>query len=150
MNNIKVTQNNITRILDVFDQISKFCATEKDLSYGFNLSKPEILALESIYQKNELIMSQLAKNLDIGFSTATKIIDRLLDKNLVIRESDPGDRRIVKVVLTKKGNQFVILHRNHKKEIFEKILSILTLDEQENFITIMEKIAKTGESELKL
>ena len=150
MNNIEVTQNNITRILDVFDQISKFCATEKDLSYGFDLSKPEILALESIYQKKELIMSQLAKNLDIGFSTATKIIDRLLEKNLVIRESDPGDRRIVKVVLTKKGNEFVMLHRKHKKEIFEKILNILTPDEQENFIAIMEKIAKIGENELKL
>jgi DNA-binding MarR family transcriptional regulator len=149
VNNIEVTQNNITRILDVFDQISKFCATEKDLSYGFDLSKPEILALESIFQKNELIMSQLAKNLDIGFSTATKIIDRLLEKNLVIRESDPDDRRIVKVVLTKKGTEFVMLHREHKKEIFEKILNILTPDEQENFITIMEKIVMR-ENELNL
>lgn len=147
MERMEVTQNNIARILDVFDRISKICTPKENFVYDVHLSKPEILAMESIFKQEELIMSNLAHNLNIGFGTATKIIDRLIEKQLVIRERNHDDRRIVKVSLTIKGKEFAAAHQKHKKELFEKILNTLSPAEQENFILIMEKIAKMTEKE---
>ena len=136
-----IEQKNTVRLLEAFDRIIKVFASMESFAGDISLSKPEILALESVFKQEKLIMNKLANNLDIGFSTATKIIDRLIEKNLVERERNGGDRRIVKVVLTKEGKEIVLAYQAQKKEVFGKMLGMLSTDEQENFILIIEKIA---------
>ncbi len=48
-------------------------------------------------------MSALAEYSGIGLPSATSMIDRLVDKDLVERTSDPDDRRVVTCRLTPKG-----------------------------------------------
>lgn len=86
-------------------------------------------------------MSKLAKKLGVGFSTATGIIDRLIEKKLVTRERNHGDRRVVKVSLTKKGEKTVFDYQKQKKEVIEKMMNMLSVKEQEDFILILEKLA---------
>lgn len=107
-----------------------------------DLSKPELIALDLIFQKSELIMSEISEGLNIGVSTATGIVDRLFEKGLVSRERNHGDRRIVRIKLTKKGKQKANGYRGQMKKVFERILASLTKKEQQMLILIMEKIAK--------
>jgi len=106
-----------------------------------NLSKPELLTLESISKQKELIMSRLAKELGVGFSTATGIVDRLIKKKLVNRERNHGDRRVVKVSLSKRGKEIVSAYQEQKKKTFRKMIEVLTESEQVSFLAVLEKIA---------
>ncbi len=135
------TAENTTRIIEAFNKISKVFASMESFVDDINLSKPELLALEYVSIQKEITMSNLAKNLCIGFSTATSIIDRLIEKKLVIRERNHGDRRVVKVSLSKEGKTIVSTYQEQKTKSFKKMIDILTESEQEIFVLILDKIA---------
>ncbi|MBU4205129.1 MarR family transcriptional regulator, partial [Patescibacteria group bacterium] len=129
------------RILDAFDGISRVFASMESFHGDASISKPELLALEAISREEGLMMSDLGKRLDISLSTATGIIDRLIEKKLVKRERNGGDRRVVRVVLTYKGRKTNLTYQKQKKELFGKMLGALDPEEQGGLIKILEKIA---------
>jgi len=135
------TEENTIRIIEASDNIRKVFASMEGFTGDLNLNKPELLTLESVSKQKELTMSKLAQNLDIGFSTATSIIDRLIKKKLVVRERNGGDRRVVKIILSKEGEKIISSYQELKKISFKKMIEFLTEDEQESFILILEKIA---------
>jgi len=106
-----------------------------------SIGKRELLALEAISKEEGLMMSDLGKRLDISLSTATGIIDRLIEKKLVKRERNGGDRRVVRVVLTDKGRKTNQTYQKQKKELFGRMLGALDPEEQGELIKILEKIA---------
>jgi DNA-binding MarR family transcriptional regulator len=48
-------------------------------------------------------MSELASKLGIGVSAATGLVDRLVERGVLERESDPADRRVVRVRMSPEG-----------------------------------------------
>lgn len=50
-------------------------------------------------------MGSIASYLETSLSSATSLIDRLVEKGLVGRASDPADRRVVECLLTDEGQQ---------------------------------------------
>ena len=141
MVNRMTTEKNTTRMIEASDKIRKVFVSMEGFTGDISLSKPELLTLESVSEHKELTMSKLAKSLDIGFSTATNIIDRLIKKKLVVRERNHGDRRVVKVFLSKEGEKIISSYQEQKKIYFKKMIEFLTEDEQESFILVLEKIA---------
>ena len=77
-------------------------------------SQQELKALAALGQRQTLTMSELAAILKVPLSTATRMIDKLVVKNLVERKHVKHDRRIVQVAFSKKGkriHQFVLESR---------------------------------------
>ena len=54
-------------------------------------------------------MGTIASYLETSLSSATSLIDRMVEKGLVQRASDPSDRRVVECALAEKGQ--VILEK---------------------------------------
>ena len=52
-------------------------------------------------------MSSIASVLDVALSTATGIVDNLVRKELVVREADPNDRRLVICKLSPAGQELI-------------------------------------------
>jgi len=138
-----VTEERTARLLGVFDKLSVILASVASLAGDLSITKLELLALDPIYKAGELTMSKLAKGLGIGLSTATGIVDRMIEKKLVKRERNHGDRRIVRVALTEKGKKIALAYQKQRKEALEKMLNVLSPQEQQSFILILEKIAGT-------
>ncbi|WP_245859973.1 MarR family winged helix-turn-helix transcriptional regulator [Spirosoma aerolatum] len=69
----------------------------------------------------------------------TRLIDRLVAKNLVVREVDPTNRRRVNLRLTTESDQFV---RKVAVEFsdFESIVNHLTVEEANVMNKLLEKI----------
>jgi DNA-binding MarR family transcriptional regulator len=77
-------------------------------------SQLEMRALAALGQRNTVTMSELAAILKVPLSTATRMIDKLVVKNLVERKHVKHDRRVVQVAFSRKGkriHQFVIESR---------------------------------------
>ena len=74
-------------------------------------------------------MSDLASAMDAAMSTTTGIVDNLVKKEMVAREADPQDRRVVVCRLTKKGEELAGgLWRWGQSQV-EGMLQTLTLDQ---------------------
>lgn len=67
----------------------------------------QLQALRYLLHNEQRLMSDLAEGLGISYPAATKTVERLVKKNLVAREGDPADRRVVRVYLTQQGINLV-------------------------------------------
>lgn len=136
------TENNVTRILEAFDKISRVFADVSGFVGDISLSKLELLTIEFISKQEKIIMSKLANNLRIRFNTATSLVDRLVQKKLVQRVRDKRDRRIVVVGLTDKGKKTVLLYQKRREKAMTEMMGVLSAEEQKTTIFIMEKLIK--------
>ena len=70
-------------------------------------------------------MGNIASQLNISLSSATSMIDRLMEKDLVERAPDANDRRVVMCQLTPKGrdemDRFLRLHQLQFRDIAQRL-----------------------------
>ncbi|MDJ0705369.1 MAG: MarR family transcriptional regulator [Leptolyngbyaceae cyanobacterium MO_188.B28] len=71
----------------------------------FNLTPSQFDVIATLGNTNGMSMSDIGEKTLITKGTLTGVIDRLIKKELVMRENPPGDRRTVIVCLTAKGEQ---------------------------------------------
>ncbi len=62
-----------------------------------------MFVLGSLKRNGTLSMSDIGKCLAMPKPHITVIVDKLIDEGYVERQSDPKDRRVVNILLTKKG-----------------------------------------------
>ena len=106
-----------------------------------DLSLQEIKVIDLIGQRKSCIMREISNYLQVAVSTMTGMIDKLEEKELVVRERSNEDRRIVRVLLTEKGQK---VHQSHLEELLKLCRGVLlSLDEEEQdiYLTLAKKIA---------
>jgi DNA-binding MarR family transcriptional regulator len=86
-------------------------------------------------------MGEISKALDVPLSTATRIVDGLVDNGYAERVNDPGDRRIVRVTLTDDGRMLYGAMYDYVRERIGEVLGRLDRDEQNQFTDLLQKIA---------
>ena len=77
-------------------------------------SAQELFALNTVGRRDRLTMGDLATAMRVPLSTASRVVDRLVDKGLVIRMPLAHDRRVVQVGFSPRGqriNRFVVVSR---------------------------------------
>jgi len=74
---------------------------EMDLTAG------QLRALLLLYTNGPTRMSDISASLRVSMATATGVIDRMVERGIVVRESDPNDRRIVRCRMSREGEELV-------------------------------------------
>lgn len=69
-----------------------------------------------------LTAGQIGRELRVGFSTVTGLVDRLADQGLVSRGEDPNDRRSTRVVPTDAARALVERLYSYRRSTFEGLL----------------------------
>lgn len=67
---------------------------------------PQYLAMMVLWQRDGLLVQEIAANLEVDQATATPLIQRLEKLGLVMRQRNPEDERKVQVFLTPKGKKY--------------------------------------------
>jgi DNA-binding MarR family transcriptional regulator len=75
--------------------------------WGLTLPQFDVLAELGRAPKEGFTFIELSRLLLVTSGNLTGIVDRLEANGLMVREHDPRDRRLVRIVLTKKGRQLV-------------------------------------------
>ena len=109
----------------VHDMIAAFrCAgTARLVKAGVSMTHMHVMWL--LQHHGELPMSRMAELLDVSFSNATGIVDRMEERGLVERVRVPGDRRVVLVRVAEKGRQALEETEAVKQDRLQAILSHL-------------------------
>jgi DNA-binding MarR family transcriptional regulator len=105
------------------------------------LSPPQVRLLFSIGRKTDgLSVTELAELTGVTPGAITQFVDTLVEKNLVAREGDPNDRRIVKLKLTRMArSQFERYKEEHLASV-TRIFQPLSNEELQLLIKIIMKI----------
>ncbi len=72
-------------------------------STGYDVTLPQYRTLVLLYYRGSLSLAEVAEELNINPSTATRMMDRLCAKKLVSRHVAGDDRRRLSLALTKRG-----------------------------------------------
>jgi len=70
-----------------------------------DLTLAQWVVLGALWQRDELSVSEVSEYTGNAGPATSRIIDRMVDKGLVGRRTDPADRRAAKVFLDEKGEE---------------------------------------------
>ncbi len=97
MNSIEEVLVALRRVIRATDLHSKHLAKTT------GLTAPQILLLQTIRDKGEITIGELAGKMSLSQATVTTILDRLEKRTLVFRERSKEDKRKVHAYLTEAG-----------------------------------------------
>lgn len=72
-----------------------------------NLTTPQLKVVLLLFISGPSRMSEIASALGVSLATATGVLDRLVERGLVIREGHPEDRRVVICRLSAEGEKLI-------------------------------------------
>jgi len=104
-------------------------------------------ALGTIEREGPLTPSALAERERIQRPTATRVVARLEEMQLVTRTADPSDRRVAHVAITPAGSALLTRIRTRKNEYLARGLRQLTPAERETLAeaaAILERLLESG------
>jgi DNA-binding MarR family transcriptional regulator len=115
------------------------CATVSTELGGVTQHQLEVL--RTLARRGRVTMHELAALLAVGPSSATQLVDRLINRELVERHTDPSDRRLVWIVATPKAELLTSRFGELKRDVTRALASSLTDDELATFVALLAKLA---------
>lgn len=112
----------------------------KSLNTSDSVSMLQLQALRFIDHKKQPTMKEVAVYFSITPASATSLINSLVDASFIKRISDPIDRRIVKLALTKRGEETMQSMKKRSEEHMAIFLEKLSPAEQDQLTRIFEKL----------
>lgn len=94
-----------------------------------------------------ITMGELSRDLNVPLSTATRIMDWMVENGYAHRLPDPQDRRVVRVGLTDAGQEIYATINQFFMERIEKIMGQLTAEERQTFTALFCKVLDALEKE---
>lgn len=103
------TQNEMLETLENWAKLYFFQSLTDFFNYLKNtdLSLLQAYALAYVFFRGPIKMSDLCEHMMVSPAAASQLIDRLEKLEMVERISEPGDRRVRKIVVLEKGKNFV-------------------------------------------
>ena len=102
-------QNDFTETMENWVKLYFFRSLTDFFNYlkHTELSLLQAYALSYLFFKGPLKMSDLCEHMMVSPAAASQLIDRLEKLEMVARTSDPNDRRVRKIIVLDKGENFV-------------------------------------------
>jgi DNA-binding MarR family transcriptional regulator len=109
------------------------------LAGKFGLSQQQWTLLTVLNRNgNGMTMTELGKNLLVTKANMTGMIDRLERDEFVSRHPDLHDRRVTKVMLTKKGLDFIREIQDPRNQFTEENLAGFSPEDRKKFLEFLE------------
>jgi DNA-binding MarR family transcriptional regulator len=106
------------------------------------LSPPQAHLMFTIAGKSEagISVKDLAEQAHITPGAVTQFVDALVERGMVLRETDPNDRRMVRLKLTAEANSHFEKMRKQHLDSMIQIFEALTNDEIKQLIALYTKM----------
>jgi len=108
--------------------------------FDYNLTMAQGRCLWAITKSENCTLRELSKSLGVTPSTASELVDALVRAQLVQRETDHYDRRVVRLHLAKKGHQLFAKHKEQQHAHFRLFLDCLTKEQRHTMLGALEQL----------
>jgi DNA-binding MarR family transcriptional regulator len=114
---------------------------------GLDLTIAQLKVLIFLRVEGRTRMGALASALGVTMPTATSVMDRLVERGLVVREADPNDRRVVVCRLSQAGMDITEQLWRLKQERLRSVLQRMTVPQLRLVAQAMEAILEIASPE---
>lgn len=144
----KINDNHEERIVGALRRIIRAVDLySRELSASHSLTGPQLLCLRELARSGEIALGALASALSLSPATVTGIVDRLEEKELVVRRRRLSDRRSVAVDLTRPGRALVRHAPAPLQETFARRLAKLPAQKRNQISDVLQEIVEMMEPE---
>jgi MarR family transcriptional regulator, multiple antibiotic resistance protein MarR len=131
---------------EILAAVDRELAADEQLA-AMDVTSAQFIILATLSMGLAKSASDLCKGISYDAGAMTRMIDRLEEKGLLRRSRDPGDRRLVNLELTEKGNAALPRMRDSSMRVLNRFLQGFTKAEArqlEAFLTRMLENAPRG------
>ncbi len=112
----------------------------KTIPTSRSFSVMHMQALHFIRVQDGCLMHDVAKYLAIKPPSATALVAHLIGRNLVKREVDAGDRRVIRLRATPAGRRLLAKRFDEFSRAMDGVLKRLTVEETQELIILLDRI----------
>ncbi|OGL45883.1 MAG: hypothetical protein A2161_16515 [Candidatus Schekmanbacteria bacterium RBG_13_48_7] len=109
-------------------------------------------AIMQLFHEETLSLQELATNVRLASSTMSRVMDKLVERELVERDFDVNDRRRMIFQLSEDGQLLAETIHCCYEELYEMLMVEIPVDEQEKFLynlgKILDKMRETFEEHI--
>lgn len=87
----------------VYKAANQFTKLYRQVLEPFGLTYPQYLVLLALWEQDSLVVKQISEKLSLGIGTLNPILNKLVDKGWVTKETSSMDKRAVIISLTEKA-----------------------------------------------
>lgn len=136
LNHIEEVLIALRRVIRATDLHSKYLAKTT------GLTAPQILLLQTLRDKGQITIGELAQEVSLSQATVTTILDRLEKREMVYRQRSQTDKRKVHAFLTDKAQEILKNAPIPLQEQFTRQFSDLQEWEQTMIISALKRVAQ--------
>jgi DNA-binding MarR family transcriptional regulator len=132
--------------MEILAAVDRELAADEELG-PMEVSSAQFIIISTLSMGGIKSASDLCKGISYDAGAMTRMIDRLEEKGLLRRSRDPGDRRLVNLELTEKGNSALPRMREASMRVVNRFLQGFTKAEArqlEAYLTRMLENAPRG------
>ncbi|MCQ3930635.1 MAG: hypothetical protein DPW16_09250 [Chloroflexi bacterium] len=127
-------QHHLSQLVRAYEICDQVCSTMN------GVTPAQGYTLLSLPEKGYLSMNDLSETMELAKSTMTRMVDQLVEKELVRRKPDAEDRRIVLVGLTNQGRTVRATLEKALQDFFRQVEAGLQEDERHLILRSLERI----------
>jgi MarR family transcriptional regulator, lower aerobic nicotinate degradation pathway regulator len=107
---------------------------------GCDLTQTQWAALAKLYEVGAISQNRLGRTTAMDVATIKGVVDRLIQKGLLVRGDDSADARRNLITLTRKGRQLAEAHYSDALAISAATLAPLSDAERSTFLRLLRKL----------
>lgn len=108
----------------------------------FGLTGAQFIILRRIAEGVATTAAELCRVLEYDTGSMTRMLDRLEEKNVIIRERSSDDRRVVKIMLTTQGAEQYPKLKDEVGQALNRRFAPLSGEELKQLRSMLERLAK--------
>lgn len=108
------------------------------------LTLPQWVVLSALWQRDALSVSEIAEYTGNAGPATSRILDRMVEKDLIDRRQDPKDRRAARVFLTEKSKALRHLQTFHR-DINDILLAGMNDAEAETLLRLLDHATENAQ-----
>ena len=120
--------------------IKEFSSRHLSEIYRGKLTLPQFFILNFLGNYGDSKMSDLAHFMSVSTAAMTGMVDRLVKYRYVIRESEPRDRRIVKIKLTQKGTELAKKANQQRRQMIMEVFGKVSETDRSDYLRVLMRI----------
>ena len=109
-------------------------------SFKEDIAPPHFEIMKLLEEAGTLHVAEIGERLQIARSQMTHLIDKLVELDIVERQIDTGDRRMIDIILTDKGKTMIKEHDSYIRNATRETLSCLTDEELQDLSDSLRKL----------
>lgn len=120
------------------DLLRKFQMRDRNETSCCGVTVSQCYTLDALGEHGEMSMVQLARKMFLDKSTMTRVVDGLIERELVERRLDENDRRVIYIALTAAGRKVLENIRRQQMSSLRLILERIPVNERQKLLEGLE------------